>query len=123
MFEKDPVKRSLWRIWNTAYQDSKLVYGYEGSDCVAVQAHLRALCAQNGITPGPETRIVPVDPDEPMLAGNIAVVDKGQRAILVNIWKNSGDKQVYSSMLRSLQPLAREGVATCPEDSATADTQ
>jgi hypothetical protein len=39
-----------------------------------------------------------------MLKGNIAIVGKAARAVLVNIWRNGADEQVYASvLLRSMQ--------------------
>jgi hypothetical protein len=71
---------------------------------MAGQTHIQELCAQQSIAPSPELRIAPIDPSKPMLKGNIAIVGKAARAVLVNIWRNGADEQVYASvLLRSMQ--------------------
>jgi hypothetical protein len=107
---EDPIKLGLWRMWNTGYHDARKVYGHQRSMCMAGQAHIQELCLQQNIVPGPELRIVPIDPRRPMLEGNIAIVGKAVRAMLVNIWKNGADERVYASLL--LQTLQSKEVVS-----------
>ena len=104
----DPIKFGLWRMWNTGYHDARKVYGHQKPICVAGQANIQELCSEQNISPSPELRIVPIDPSRPMLKGNIAIVGKAARAVLVNIWRNGTDKQVYSAVL--LKSLNSKGV-------------
>jgi hypothetical protein len=106
---EDPIKFGLWRMWNTGYHDARKVYGHQKPMCMAGQAHIQELCAQQNITPSPELRIAPIDPSRPMLKDNIAIVGKAARAVLVNIWKNGADEQVYASVL--LQSIQSKSVA------------
>ncbi len=96
-------------MWNTGYHDARKVYGHQKPMCMAGQAHIQELCAQQNITPSPELRIAPIDPSRPMLKDNIAIVGKAARAVLVNIWKNGADEQVYASVL--LQSIQSKSVA------------
>ena len=75
---------------------------------MAGQANIQELCSEQNISPSPELRIVPIDPSRPMLKGNIAIVGKAARAVLVNIWRNGTDEQVYSAVL--LKSLNSKGV-------------
>jgi len=101
---EDPIKLGLWRMWNTGYHDARKVYGHQRSMRMAGQTHIQELCVQQSVAPSPELRIAPIDPSKPMLKGNIAIVGKAARAVLVNIWRNGADEQVYASvLLRSMQ--------------------
>ena len=115
---EDPIKLGLWTMWNLAYADARKVYGNDDPQCVAGQPVIDAVCKQSCVEPSPLLRIVPINPNEPMLEGNIAVVDKAGRTLLANIWKNGGSEQVYGSALAFLQQQQRSdpsGSVQAPE--------
>ncbi len=94
----------LRSMWNTGYHAARKVYGHQKSMHMAGQTHIQELCAQQSVAPSAELRIAPIDPSKPMLKGNIAIVGKAARAVLVNIWRNGADQQVYAyALLWSMQ--------------------
>lgn len=90
-------------MWNLAYNDSKNIYGHDGPNKLAGQSSIQELCNTNGLIPSKDLRIVPINPIEPMVEGNLAIVDREGRIMLVNIWRNSANEQVYAHALLSLQ--------------------
>jgi hypothetical protein len=118
--QKDPVKLGLWRMWNTAHCDSRNVYGYEGPNSIVGQAIIHEFCQQNGRDPSVSLRLVPINPNKPMLEGNICIVSTEERTLLLNIWKNGGNEQIYKTALSSLltTPAEEEHTTTKNEESS-----
>jgi hypothetical protein len=54
------------------------------------------------LVPSSDLRVVPIDPSQPMIESNIAIVDREGRTMLVNIWRNSLNQQLYAQALQSL---------------------
>lgn len=110
----DPVKLALWKMWNLAYSDSKNIFGFPASGNLAGQPVMHELCRRQGIVPSTGVRIVPINPHEPMLEGNIAAVDKEGRMMLVTIWRNGRKEEVYRQALLSMTKRDEQGVAPQP---------
>lgn len=109
---EDPVKHGLWKMWNLAYNDSRIIYGHAGQKSLAGQPSIHELCNQKGLLPSSDLRIVPINPKHPMIDGNMNVVDKEGRTMLVNIWRNSSDEQLYAQALQTLLEKSREKADT-----------
>ena len=97
MLDANPRKKALWRLWHYAYLDSRSAFCSPAGS--PTQADIAALCDAVGLEPTMELRVVPVDPLGPAKPGNIALVRREDRPLLVNVWKGSRDPGIYRMTL------------------------
>lgn len=100
-FSLQPQKLGLWRMWHYAYLDSKAVFLCSGWSLM--QDDIQKLCDKTAVMPSNQLRVVPLNPRSPLTTGNIAVVSRLGRTLLVKIWKVSKDVDMYVSALKLQQ--------------------
>ncbi len=102
MFGKNPRKKAVWRIWHYAYLDSRSSFPVKGGvdkTRSLTQADIAAQCEAQGLEPTTEVRVVPLDPRAPAKPGNMALVGREQRPLLVKVWKACQDLGMYCKAL------------------------
>jgi len=79
--------------------DSKALFGIERDERSLKQADIKAACDNMGVEASEELRVVPVCPNEPVGAENMALVSGRDRAVLAKIWRHAGDEGMYAQAL------------------------